>query len=81
MSIVSPRSAFWNQDDLVAKRNKYGANDVLPGLTGRAQINGRDELEIPLKARLDGEYVTRMNRGLSTKTAISAPSTRYIRKK
>ena len=63
MSIVSPRSAFWNQDDLVAKRNKYGANDVLPGLTGRAQINGRDELEIPLKARLDGEYVTRMNLG------------------
>lgn len=57
MSIVGPRPALWNQDDLVAERDKYGANDVTPGLTGWAQINGRDELEIPVKAILDGEYV------------------------
>ena len=56
MSIVGPRPALWNQDDLIAERDKYGANDVLPGLTGWAQINGRDELEIPVKAKLDGEY-------------------------
>ena len=57
MSIVGPRPALWNQDDLVAERDKYGANDVTPGLTGWTQINGRDELEIPVKAKLDGEYV------------------------
>ena len=57
MSIVGPRPALWNQDDLVAERDKDGANDVTPGLTGWAQINGRDELEIPVKAKLDGEYV------------------------
>ena len=57
MSIVGPRPALWNQYDLIAERDKYGANDVLPGLTGWAQINGRDELEIPVKAKLDGEYV------------------------
>ena len=57
MSIIGPRPALWNQDDLVAERDKYGANDVKPGLTGWAQINGRDELEIPVKAKLDGEYV------------------------
>lgn len=57
MSIVGPRPALWNQDDLVAERDKYGANAVRPGLTGWAQINGRDELEIPVKAKLDGEYV------------------------
>lgn len=57
MSIVGPRPALWNQYDLIAERDKYGANDVIPGLTGWAQINGRDELEIPLKAKLDGEYV------------------------
>ena len=57
MHIVSPRPALWNQDDLVAERDKYDANSVRPGLTGWAQINGRDELEIPLKARLDGEYI------------------------
>lgn len=56
MSIVGPRPALWNQDDLIVERDKYGANDVLPGLTGWAQINGRDELEIPVKAKLDGEY-------------------------
>ena len=59
MSIIGPRPALWNQDDLVAERDKYGANDIKPGLTGWAQINGRDELEIPDKARLDGEYVER----------------------
>lgn len=56
MSIIGPRPALWNQDDLVEEREKYGANDVMPGLTGWAQINGRDELEIAEKARLDGEY-------------------------
>ncbi|MBQ3069174.1 MAG: sugar transferase [Clostridia bacterium] len=61
MSIIGPRPALWNQDDLVAERDKYGANDVKPGLTGWAQINGRDELEIPLKAKLDGEYVEKMS--------------------
>lgn len=60
MSIVGPRPALWNQHDLVREREKYGANDVLPGLTGWAQINGRDELLIPVKAKLDGEYVKRM---------------------
>ena len=57
MSIIGPRPALWNQDDLIAERDKYGANDVMPGLTGWAQINGRDELEIPVKAAFDGEYV------------------------
>ncbi len=63
MSIIGPRPALWNQDDLIAERDKYGANDVRPGLTGWAQINGRDELEIAEKARLDGEYVEILNRG------------------
>ena len=57
MSIIGPRPALWNQDDLIAERDKYGANDLRPGLTGWAQINGRDELPIDIKARLDGEYV------------------------
>lgn len=61
MSIIGPRPALWNQEDLIAERDRYGANDVLPGLTGWAQINGRDELEIPVKARLDGAYVKRMS--------------------
>lgn len=61
MSIIGPRPALWNQDDLVAERDKYGANDVRPGLSGWAQINGRDELEIQVKARLDGEYVEKMS--------------------
>lgn len=61
MAVIGPRPALWNQDDLVAERDKYGANDVLPGLTGWAQINGRDELEIPVKAKLDGEYVEKMS--------------------
>lgn len=60
MAIVGPRPALWNQDDLIAERDKYGANDILPGLTGWAQINGRDELPIEVKARLDGEYVEKM---------------------
>lgn len=61
MSIIGPRPALWNQDDLVAERDKYGANDVRPGLTGWAQINGRDELEIPVKAKLDGEYIDNLS--------------------
>lgn len=61
MSIIGPRPALWNQDDLIAERDKYGANDIKPGLTGWAQINGRDELEIPVKAALDGEYVEKMS--------------------
>ena len=60
MSLVGPRPALWNQDDLIAAREKVGANDVRPGLTGWAQINGRDELPIDVKAKLDGEYVEKM---------------------
>lgn len=61
MSVIGPRPALWNQDVLVAERDKYNANDVKPGLTGWAQINGRDELEIPDKARLDGDYVKKIS--------------------
>ncbi len=61
MSVIGPRPALWNQYDLVAERDKYGANDIKPGLTGWAQINGRDELEIPIKAKLDGEYVEKQS--------------------
>lgn len=61
MSVIGPRPALWNQEDLIAERDKYGANDVKPGLTGWAQINGRDELEIEVKARLDGEYVEKQS--------------------
>lgn len=61
MSIIGPRPALWNQYDLIAERDKYGANDVPVGLTGWAQINGRDELDIPVKAALDGEYVKRQS--------------------
>lgn len=61
MSIVGPRPALWNQFDLIEERDKYGANDILPGLTGLAQINGRDELEIPIKANVDGEYTKALN--------------------
>ncbi len=60
MAVVGPRPALWNQYDLIEERDKYGANDIRPGLTGWAQINGRDELEIPVKARFDGEYVQKM---------------------
>ena len=61
MACIGPRPALWNQYDLIAERDKYGANDILPGLTGWAQINGRDELPIEVKARLDGEYVQSMS--------------------
>ena len=61
MSIIGPRPALWNQFDLIEARDKYGANDVRPGLTGWAQINGRDELPIDVKARLDGEYVEKLS--------------------
>ncbi|OQC00504.1 MAG: Undecaprenyl phosphate N,N'-diacetylbacillosamine 1-phosphate transferase [Firmicutes bacterium ADurb.Bin099] len=61
MSIIGPRPALWNQYDLIAERDKYGVNSIRPGLSGWAQINGRDELEIPIKARLDGEYVERIS--------------------
>ena len=61
LSLVGPRPALYNQYDLVEERDKYGANDVKPGITGWAQINGRDELEVPVKARLDGEYVERLS--------------------
>lgn len=61
MSIVGPRPALWNQYDLIEERDQYKANDIRPGLTGWAQINGRDELEIPLKAKLDGEYVHKIS--------------------
>lgn len=70
MSIIGPRPALWNQDDLIAERDKYGANDVMPGLTGWAQINGRDELEIDVKAKLDGEYVKRLSFGFDIKCFI-----------
>ncbi len=67
MAFVGPRPALWNQDDLVAERDRYGANDITPGLTGWAQINGRDELEIPEKARLDGEYVEKLGFAMDVK--------------
>ncbi len=63
MSIVGPRPALWNQDDLIAERELYKANDVRPGLTGLAQISGRDELEIDVKAKFDGEYTATLNAG------------------
>ena len=67
MSVIGPRPALWNQDDLYEERAKYGANGVKPGLSGWAQINGRDELPIDVKARLDGEYVERMSFGFDVK--------------
>jgi O-antigen biosynthesis protein WbqP len=63
LSIVGPRPALWSQEDLIAEREKYGANDIIPGITGWAQINGRDALEIDEKARLDGEYTAAINAG------------------
>lgn len=63
LSCIGPRPALWSQDDLVAEREKYGANDIKPGITGWAQINGRDELEIDVKAKLDGEYAAALNAG------------------
>ena len=67
MSVIGPRPALWNQEDLIVERDKYGANDIRPGLTGWAQINGRDELEIPAKAKLDGEYVEKLSFGFDVK--------------
>jgi O-antigen biosynthesis protein WbqP len=67
MAIIGPRPALWNQFVLIAERDKYGANDIRPGLTGWAQINGRDELEIDVKAKLDGEYVERLSFGFDVK--------------
>ena len=61
MSVIGPRPALWNQDDLIEERDKYGANNIRPGLTGWAQVNGRDELPIEIKAKLDGEYVKNMS--------------------
>lgn len=75
MSFVGPRPALWNQDDLIAERDKYHANDIKPGLTGLAQISGRDELEIPVKAKFDGDYVQKRgffyDIGLLFKTFLS----------
>lgn len=70
MAIVGPRPALWNQYDLIEERDKYGVNDVLPGLTGWAQINGRDELEIPVKAKLDGDYVAKMSFGMDLRCIL-----------
>lgn len=67
MSVIGPRPALWNQFDLIEERDKYGANDVRPGLTGWAQISGRDELEIDVKAAFDGEYVEKMSFGFDVK--------------
>lgn len=63
LSCIGPRPGLWNQVNLWEEREKYGANDVKPGITGWAQINGRDELEIPVKAKLDGEYTAALNAG------------------
>ena len=71
MSFVGPRPALWNQYDLIDERDKYGANDTLPGLTGWAQINGRDELPIEIKAKLDGDYVKRMGIIMDTRCFVA----------
>lgn len=70
MAIIGPRPALWNQYDLIAERDKYNANDVRPGLTGWAQINGRDELAITIKSELDGEYVQKMNFAFDVKCFV-----------
>ena len=67
MSIIGPRPALWNQYDLIKQRDKFGANDCLPGLTGLAQVNGRDEIEIEKKAEFDGEYVKNISFWLDLK--------------
>ena len=72
MSVIGPRPGLWNQDILTAERDKYGANDVKPGLTGWAQINGRDELEIPDKAKLDGDYVHNMGLKMDAKCFLGS---------
>ena len=70
MSVIGPRPALWNQEDLIALRDQYGANDVMPGLTGWAQINGRDELPLDVKARLDGEYANNISFAFDVKCFI-----------
>ena len=72
MSVIGPRPGLWNQDLLTAERDKYGANDIKPGLTGWAQINGRDELEIPVKAKLDGDYVKNLGLKMDIKCFIGS---------
>ena len=72
MSVIGPRPGLWNQDLLTAERDKYGANDVRPGLTGWAQINGRDELEIPEKAKLDGEYCKKLSLGMDVRCFLGS---------
>ena len=72
MSVIGPRPGLWNQNLLTAERDKYGANDVRPGLTGWAQINGRDELEIPDKAKLDGEYCEKLSLGMDLKCFLGS---------
>lgn len=71
MSLIGPRPALWNQYDLIEERDKYGANSITPGLTGWAQINGRDELEIPVKAKLDGDYVKKMSLRMDLKCMLA----------
>lgn len=70
MSVIGPRPALWNQYDLIDERDKYRANDVLPGLTGWAQINGRDELPIKVKAKLDGEYIKKIGFWMDVKCFV-----------
>jgi len=72
ISCIGPRPGLWNQVDLWEEREKYGANDIKPGITGWAQVNGRDELEIPIKAKFDGEYTERLNAGKFKGLAIDA---------
>lgn len=79
MSVIGPRPALWNQDVLIAEREKYNANDVKPGLTGWAQINGRDELEIPVKAKLDGEYVEKESLFFDIKCFLGTIGRHYFR--
>ena len=80
MSLVGPRPALWNQYDLIAERDKYGANDVLPGLTGWAQVNGRDELSVTEKARYDGEYAAHITFGMDLKCLWRTISTVVTRR-
>jgi len=72
MSVIGPRPGLWNQDLLTAERDKYAANDIKPGLTGWAQINGRDELEIPVKAKFDGEYASSLGFGMDIKCFLGS---------
>lgn len=72
MSVIGPRPGLWNQDLLTAERDKYCANDITPGLTGWAQINGRDELEIPIKAKLDGEYAKKLGLKIDIKCFLGS---------